>query len=79
MKRLSAPRGKRSGRSRLLMVDAGASDAFWPRDFKWALRTAEMLADYGVAWFEEPLPPDALNDYVPYDEQRVYRSPAAKC
>ena len=48
----------------LLMVDAGASDAFWPRDFKWALRTAEMLASYDVAWFEEPLPPDALNDFV---------------
>lgn len=47
-----------------LMVDAGASDAFWPRDFKWALRTAEMLADYNVAWFEEPLRPDALNDYA---------------
>ena len=47
-----------------LMVDAGASDAFWPGDYKWAMRTAEMLADYDVAWFEEPLPPDALNDYV---------------
>ena len=32
--------------------------------YKWALRTAEMLADYDVAWFEEPLPPDALEDYV---------------
>lgn len=48
----------------LLMVDAGASDAFWPRDYKWALRTSQMLADYDVAWFEEPLPPDALDDYV---------------
>jgi L-alanine-DL-glutamate epimerase-like enolase superfamily enzyme len=47
-----------------LMVDAGASDAFWPQDYKWALRTAEMLADYDVAWFEEPLVPDALEDYV---------------
>lgn len=53
-----------TGRDYLLMVDAGASDAFWPRDFKWALRTAEMLAEYEVAWFEEPLPPDALDDYV---------------
>jgi len=48
----------------LLMVDAGASDAFWPRDYKWALRTAHMLAEHDVAWFEEPLPPDALADYV---------------
>jgi L-alanine-DL-glutamate epimerase-like enolase superfamily enzyme len=47
-----------------LMVDAGASDAFWPRDYKWALTTAHMLADYHVAWFEEPLPPDALADFV---------------
>jgi D-galactarolactone cycloisomerase len=48
----------------LLMVDAGASDAFWPQDYKWAVRTARMLADYGVYWFEEPLPPDNLHDYV---------------
>ena len=48
----------------LLMVDAGASDAFWPQDYKWAARTARMLADYGVHWFEEPLPPDNLHDYA---------------
>ena len=47
-----------------LMVDAGASDAFWPQNLKWALRAAEMLADYDVAWFEEALSPDALDDYV---------------
>lgn len=59
----------------LLMVDAGASDAFWPRDFKWAVRTAEMLADYGVYWFEEALPPDALEDYVAL--RRASRVPIA--
>jgi L-alanine-DL-glutamate epimerase-like enolase superfamily enzyme len=48
----------------LLMVDAGASDAFWPQDYKWATRTARMLADYDVHWFEEALPPDNLHDYV---------------
>jgi L-alanine-DL-glutamate epimerase-like enolase superfamily enzyme len=48
----------------LLMVDAGASDAFWAQDYKWAVRTARMLADYDVYWFEEPLPPDNLHDYV---------------
>jgi D-galactarolactone cycloisomerase len=52
------------GPDSLLMVDAGGSDAFWCRGYKWALRTAEMLADYDVAWFEEPLRPDAMNDYV---------------
>ncbi len=47
-----------------LMVDAGGSDAFWPNGYKWALRAAEMLAAYDVAWFEEPLKPDALEDFV---------------
>jgi L-alanine-DL-glutamate epimerase-like enolase superfamily enzyme len=47
-----------------LMVDAGGSDAFWRQGYKWALRTAHMLADYDVTWFEEPLNPDALADYV---------------
>jgi L-alanine-DL-glutamate epimerase-like enolase superfamily enzyme len=46
------------------MVDAGASDAFWSHGYKWALRTAQMLADYQVTWFEEPLQPDAMQDYV---------------
>jgi len=52
------------GTESLLMVDAGASDAFWERDYKWAVRTAGMLAQYDVYWFEEPLPPDNLYDYV---------------
>jgi L-alanine-DL-glutamate epimerase-like enolase superfamily enzyme len=52
------------GPDSMLMVDAGASDAFWLRDYKWALRTSEMLAEYDVTWFEEPLLPDALEDYV---------------
>src|SRR5688572_16332140 len=47
-----------------LMVDAGGSDAFWSNGLKWALRTADMLAAYDVAWFEEPLHPDALDDFV---------------
>jgi L-alanine-DL-glutamate epimerase-like enolase superfamily enzyme len=52
------------GPDSLLMVDAGGSDAFWGQGYKWALRTAEMLAAYDVAWFEEPLKPDALDDFV---------------
>jgi L-alanine-DL-glutamate epimerase-like enolase superfamily enzyme len=47
-----------------LMVDAGGSDAYWPNGYKWALRTAEMLAAYNVDWFEEPLKPDALEDFI---------------
>jgi D-galactarolactone cycloisomerase len=52
------------GPETLLMVDAGASDAFWHQRYKWAARTAHMLADFGVYWFEEPLLPDNLFDYV---------------
>ena len=52
------------GPESLLMVDAGASDAFWAQGYKWAERTARMLADYDVHWFEEPLPPDNLTDYI---------------
>lgn len=52
------------GPDSLLMVDAGGSDAFWNNGYKWALRTAEMLANYDVAWFEEPLAPDAIEDYI---------------
>ena len=46
-----------------LLVDAGASDAYWPQDLKWAMRTAQMLKDYQVGWFEEALKPDALEDF----------------
>jgi len=46
-----------------LFVDAGASDAYWPQGLKWALRTAEMLKDYDIGWFEEALKPDALEDF----------------
>src|SRR5215831_3668626 len=46
-----------------LMVDAGASDAFWPNGLKWALRTADMLSNYDVGWFEEALRPDSIDDF----------------
>lgn len=52
------------GEGAQLFVDAGASDALWPNGLKWALRTADMLAEHGVGWFEEPLVPDALEDFV---------------
>lgn len=52
-----------AGDTAKLLVDAGGSDAMWPHGFKWAKRTAEMLADFDVGWFEEPLRPDAIDDY----------------
>jgi L-alanine-DL-glutamate epimerase-like enolase superfamily enzyme len=47
-----------------LMIDAGGSEQFWPHGVNWARNTAEMLADHGVVWFEEPLPPDDIDGYV---------------
>ncbi|WP_031464890.1 mandelate racemase/muconate lactonizing enzyme family protein [Sciscionella sediminilitoris] len=52
------------GPDALLMVDAGASDSAWRNGYKWARRTADMLRAYDIAWFEEPLPPDAIEDYI---------------
>lgn len=52
-----------AGERSKLFVDAGASDALWPHGLKWAKRTAEMLAGYDVGWFEEPVRPDAIDDY----------------
>ena len=46
-----------------IMVDPGGSQQFWPHGYKWALRTADMLNDYDVVWFEEALPPDDLEGY----------------
>jgi L-alanine-DL-glutamate epimerase-like enolase superfamily enzyme len=47
-----------------LLVDAGGSEQFWPHGYKWAINTANMLADYSVGWFEEALPPDDLEGFV---------------
>jgi L-alanine-DL-glutamate epimerase-like enolase superfamily enzyme len=52
-----------AGDGQKLLVDAGASDAHWPHGLKWAMRTAEMLKDYDVGWFEEALKPDAIDDF----------------
>ena len=52
-----------AGPAAKLFVDAGASDAYWPHGLKWALRTAEMLKDYDIGWFEEALKPDAIEDF----------------
>ena len=51
-----------------LMVDAGGSDGFWPHGYKWARRTADMLAAYGVTWFEEALRPDDLEGFIKLTE-----------
>ncbi|NYE18069.1 mandelate racemase/muconate lactonizing enzyme family protein [Microbacterium immunditiarum] len=48
----------------ILAVDAGGSDAFWRGNRTWARRTADMLFEYGVDWFEEPLHPDDIDGFV---------------
>ena len=47
-----------------LMVDAGGSEQYWPHGTNWARNTASMLADYGIVWFEEALPPDDIDGFV---------------
>jgi D-galactarolactone cycloisomerase len=47
-----------------IMVDAGGSQEFWPKRYKWALDTARMLKEYNVVWFEEALPPDDIEDFI---------------
>ncbi len=47
-----------------LMVDAGGSEQFWPHGNSWARETAAMLADHGIVWFEEALPPDDIDGFV---------------
>ncbi len=47
-----------------LMVDAGGSEQFWPHGPQWAKETARMLAEYGIVWFEEALPPDDIDGFV---------------
>jgi L-alanine-DL-glutamate epimerase-like enolase superfamily enzyme len=58
-----------------LFVDAGGSDAHWPNGLKWALRTADMLSNYDVGWFEESLRPDAIDDFC--ELRRQSRVPIA--
>lgn len=52
-----------------LMVDAGGSEQHWPHGLNWARRTAAMLADYDIVWFEEALPPDDLDGFVELTRQ----------
>jgi len=47
-----------------LMVDAGGSEQFWPHNYKWAIETARMLANYHITWFEEALPADDIEGFI---------------
>ncbi|MGY6370344.1 mandelate racemase/muconate lactonizing enzyme family protein [Proteus mirabilis] len=52
-----------AGKEAHLLVDAGASDAYWKNGLKWAINTANMLSEYDVGWFEEALRPDDIEDF----------------
>jgi len=62
--KLVAGARKAVGDASTLFIDAGGSSPYWPKRFKDALEQAKMLADYGVAWFEEPLAPDDIEGYA---------------
>jgi L-alanine-DL-glutamate epimerase-like enolase superfamily enzyme len=47
-----------------LMIDTYASDPKWTGDLEWALRTAKVLEEQDYLWFEEPLKPEAFEDFV---------------
>ncbi len=66
------------GDSMDIMVDANhgwrmPGDPTEPWDLSTALECAEALAELDVYWLEEPLPTDALDDYVSLREASVIR------
>ncbi len=47
-----------------LMLDVYGSDLQWTPDFDWAVKTTKVLEELDYLWFEEPLSPEAFDDYV---------------
>ncbi len=52
------------GKDIRLMLDAYGSDPEWTGDFDWALKTTKVLEELDFLWFEEPLAPQAFEDFV---------------
>jgi len=52
------------GKNIQLMLDVYGSDPKWPGDFDWALKTSRVLEELDFLWFEEPLAPEAYEDFV---------------
>jgi L-alanine-DL-glutamate epimerase-like enolase superfamily enzyme len=46
------------------MLDVYGSDRKWTGDFDWALKTTKVLEELDYLWFEEPLAPEAIEDFV---------------
>ena len=68
-----------AGDDTFLMVDAGGSDAYWPNGLNWAIRTADMLKDYDVYWFEEALKPDDVDDHRTLRERSPVTIAGCEC
>ena len=47
-----------------LMLDVYGSDPKWTGDFDWTLKTTRVLEEQDFLWFEEPLAPEAFDDFV---------------
>ena len=47
-----------------LMLDAYGSDPDWTPEFGWAVKTAKVLEKLHYLWLEEPLAPEAFDDYT---------------
>jgi L-alanine-DL-glutamate epimerase-like enolase superfamily enzyme len=47
-----------------LMLDVYGSGPKWAGDFDWALKTTRVLEELDFLWFEEPLAPEAYDDFV---------------
>jgi L-alanine-DL-glutamate epimerase-like enolase superfamily enzyme len=52
------------GKNVQLMLDVYGSDPAWTGDFDWALKTTKVLEELDYRWIEEPLAPDAIEDFV---------------
>jgi L-alanine-DL-glutamate epimerase-like enolase superfamily enzyme len=52
------------GKNIQLMLDVYGSDPEWTGDFDWALKTTKVLEELDYLWLEEPLTPEAFEDYV---------------
>jgi L-alanine-DL-glutamate epimerase-like enolase superfamily enzyme len=51
------------GKNIQLMLDVYSSDPEWQGGFDWALKTARVLEELDYLWFEEPLAPEAYEDF----------------
>jgi L-alanine-DL-glutamate epimerase-like enolase superfamily enzyme len=52
------------GKNVQLMLDVYGSDPQWTGDFDWAFKTTKVLEELDYVWFEEPLAPEAFEDFV---------------